>query len=120
MKWVCLYLETQSLIGDLASVSITSLNEVSPDGKVSDLCETLSADPGDTPLKYLLRWEVNKCLGMTLQKLTEREYQVLDMYYFSEMKMKESRNFDGSRRGQDFTDSFGRDYEIAHSHGGRR
>ncbi len=81
--------EIQSLIGDLASLAITSLNEVSPDGKVRDLCEKLSADPGDTPLRHLLRSEANECLGSALQKLTEREYQVLDMYYFSEMKMKE-------------------------------
>jgi len=81
--------EVQSLIGDLASLAITSLNEVSPDGEVRDLCEKLSADPGDTPLRHLLRSEVTRCLGSALRKLAKREYQVLDMYYFSEMKMKE-------------------------------
>ena len=82
--------ELQKLLGDINSLEIGSLRVISPeDGKEEDLCEFLPADREDTPLTQFLRSEMKGLLARAIEELPERERQVLALYYFEELTMKE-------------------------------
>jgi RNA polymerase sigma factor for flagellar operon FliA len=59
------------------------------DGKEEDLCEYLPHDPEDTPLMLCLRSEMKTMLSRAIGELPEKERQVLALYYFEELTMKE-------------------------------
>lgn len=82
--------EFQHLLGELDSLEVGSLRVESPwDGKEEDLCEYLPNAPEDTPFFRCLRSEMKDLLARVVAELPEKERQVLSLYYFEELTMKE-------------------------------
>jgi len=82
--------EFQHLLGELDSLEVGSLRIESPwDGKEEDLCDYLPNAPEDTPFFRCLRSEMKELLGRVIAELPEKEQQVLALYYFEELTMKE-------------------------------
>jgi len=80
----------QSLLGEIDGLEVGSLRVVSPrDGGEEDLCEYLPNAPEDTPLLECLRSEMKELLARAIEELPEKERQVLALYYFEELTMKE-------------------------------
>jgi RNA polymerase sigma factor FliA len=83
-------LEFQRLVGELDGLEVGSLRVESPwDGKEEDLCEYIPSAPEDTPFFRCLRSEMKTLLGRLIAELPEKEQQVLALYYFEELTMKE-------------------------------
>ncbi len=82
--------EFQRLLGELDSLEVGSLRVESPwDGKEEDLCEYIPSAPEDTPFFQCLRSEMKILLTRLIGELPEKEQQVLALYYFEELTMKE-------------------------------
>jgi RNA polymerase sigma factor for flagellar operon FliA len=82
--------ELQKLIGNISALEIGSLRLISPqDGREEDLAERMSADRDDTPLTQYLNSEMKEIVKTAIQDLPEREREVLSLYYFQELTMKE-------------------------------
>ena len=82
--------EFQHLLGELDSLEVGSLRIESPwDGKEEDLCDYLPNAPEDTPFFRCLRTEMKDILARVIAELPEKEQQVLALYYFEELTMKE-------------------------------
>lgn len=82
--------ELQHLLGELDSLEIGSLRIESPwDGKEEDLCDFLPSAPEDTPFFRCQRSEMKTLLARVIAELPEKEQQVLALYYFEELTMKE-------------------------------
>jgi len=80
----------QSLLGEIDGLEVGSFRVLSPrDGKEEDLCEYLPDDPEQTPLLQCLRSEMKQLLARAIEELPEKERQVLALYYFEELTMKE-------------------------------
>jgi len=82
--------EFQALLGEIDGLEIGSLRvQTGRDGKEEDLCEYLPHDPEETPLMLCLRSEMKTLLTRAIEELPEKERQVLALYYFEELTMKE-------------------------------
>jgi RNA polymerase sigma factor for flagellar operon FliA len=82
--------EFQQLLGELDSLEVGSLRIESPwDGKEQDLCDYLPNAPEDTPFFRCLRSEMKDLLTRVIAELPQKEHQVLALYYFEELTMKE-------------------------------
>lgn len=82
--------EFQQLLGELDGLEVGSLRVESPwDGKEEDLCDYLPNAPDDTPFFRCLRSEMKDLLARVIAELPEKEQQVLSLYYFEELTMKE-------------------------------
>jgi RNA polymerase sigma factor FliA len=82
--------DLQKLLGEISSLEIGSLRVISPeDGKEEDLCEYLSGSGDESPLTQYLRSEMRTLLTRAIEELPEKERQVLSLYYFEELTMKE-------------------------------
>ncbi len=80
----------QMLLGEIDGLEVGSLRVQSPrDGKEEDLCEYLPDDPEETPLLLCLRSEMKDLLTRAIEELPEKERQVLALYYYEELTMKE-------------------------------
>jgi RNA polymerase sigma factor FliA len=80
----------QHLLGELDSLEVGSLHVESPwDGKEEDLCDYLPNAPDDTPFFRCLRSEMKELLARVIAELPHKEQQVLALYYFEELTMKE-------------------------------
>jgi RNA polymerase sigma factor for flagellar operon FliA len=80
----------QTLLGEISGLEIGSLRVESPrDGREEDLCEYLPDDSEETPLFLCLRSEMTQLLARAISELPEKERQVLALYYYEELKMKE-------------------------------
>jgi RNA polymerase sigma factor FliA len=80
----------QQLLTELDGLEIGSLHVESPwDGKEEDLCDYVPNSPEDTPLFRCLRSEMKELLARAIADLPEKEQQVLALYYFEELTMKE-------------------------------
>jgi RNA polymerase sigma factor for flagellar operon FliA len=80
----------QLLLGEISGLEIGSLRvESSRDGRDEDLCEYLPDDSEQTPLFLCLRSEMTQLLARAIAELPEKEREVLALYYYEEMKMKE-------------------------------
>ena len=80
----------QMLLGEIDGLEVGSLRVQSPrDGKEEDLCEYLPDDPEKTPLLLCLRSEMKDLLTRAIEELPEKERQVLALYYYEELTMKE-------------------------------
>jgi len=81
--------KVQQLMGDLLSLQVGSLNIESPwTGEEEDLCNYVPSASDDTPYYSCLRSEMSDLLAGLIAKLSQREQQVLALYYFEEMSMK--------------------------------
>jgi RNA polymerase sigma factor for flagellar operon FliA len=82
--------EFQLLLGELDSLEIGSLRVQSPwDGKEEDLCDHLPSAPEDTPFFRCLGAEMKGLLARVIAELPQKEQEVLVLYYFEELTMKE-------------------------------
>jgi len=82
--------ELQKLLGEISSLEIGSLRTISPDsGKDEDLCEFLPDDRDESPLAQFLSSEMRELLTRAIAELPDKERQVLVLYYFEELTMKE-------------------------------
>jgi RNA polymerase sigma factor FliA len=82
--------ELQHLLGELDSLEVGSLRIESPwDGKEEDLCDYLPNAPEDTPFFRCLKSEMKELLTRVIAELPDKEQQVLSLYYFEELTMKE-------------------------------
>ena len=80
----------QLLLGEIDGLEVGSLRVQSrQDGKEEDLCEYLPDDPEETPLLLCLRSEMKELLTRAIEELPEKERQVLALYYYEELTMKE-------------------------------
>jgi RNA polymerase sigma factor FliA len=80
----------QMLLGEINGLEVGSLQVQSPrDGKEEDLCEYLPNDADETPLILCLRSEMKGLLARAIEDLPEKERQVLALYYYEELTMKE-------------------------------
>ena len=80
----------QLLLGEIDGLEVGSLRVISPrDGVEEDLCEYLPNDAEETPLLLCLRSEMKELLARAIADLPEKERQVLALYYFEELTMKE-------------------------------
>jgi RNA polymerase sigma factor for flagellar operon FliA len=83
-------LEFQQLLTELDGLEVGSLHLESPwDGTEEDLCDYLPNAPEDTPFFRCMRSEMKELLGRAVADLPEKEQQVLSLYYFEELTMKE-------------------------------
>ena len=81
----------QLLLGEISGLELGSLRVESPlDGREQDLCEFLPDDSEETPLFLFLRSEMTQLLARAIGDLPERERQVLALYYYEELTMKEA------------------------------
>ena len=82
--------ELYKLLSEINTLEIGSLRIVSAiDGKEEDLSEYLSADSDESPLVQVMRSETRELLLRAISELPEKERQVLSLYYFEELTMKE-------------------------------
>lgn len=82
--------ELQKLLGQISSLEIGSLRTISPDnGKEEDLCEFIPDERDESPLAQYLNSEMRELLTRAVAELPEKERQVLVLYYFEELTMKE-------------------------------
>jgi RNA polymerase sigma factor (sigma-70 family) len=57
--------------------------------KEEDLCDYVPSAPEETPFFRCLRSEMRDLLAKVIAELPEKEQQVLSLYYFEELTMKE-------------------------------
>ncbi len=80
----------QLLLGEIDGLEVGSLRiQSSRDGSDEDMCEYLPNDPEETPLVICLRSEMKELLSKAISDLPEKERQVMALYYFEELTMKE-------------------------------
>ncbi|HET7205843.1 MAG TPA: FliA/WhiG family RNA polymerase sigma factor [Terriglobales bacterium] len=80
----------QHLLSEIDGLEIGSLRVQRPfDGKEQDLCDYLPNAPEDSPFHRCLHSEMKQLLTRAISELPEKERQVLALYYFEELTMKE-------------------------------
>ena len=80
----------QQLLLDLVGLEVISLHRKSPwSDEDEDLCDHLPSAREDTPFSCCVRSEMNDQLARAVADLPEKEQQVLGLYYFEELTMKE-------------------------------
>jgi RNA polymerase sigma factor FliA len=80
----------QQLLGELKGLEVSSLRtEMGPDGREADLTESLPDERIESPFEQCLEAEQRRLLAALLEELPEKERQVLALYYFEELTMKE-------------------------------
>jgi len=83
--------QLQLLLRDLQGLEITSLQEPTfPEGHSLD--EKMADKADENPFSLCQRAEMNGLLGQAMSKLPPRKRQVLDLYYFKGLTMKEVGN----------------------------
>lgn len=82
--------ELQHLLGEIDSLEISSFSvESAEDGHEADLSDAVPAPEEENPFQRCLDAEMKKLLIEALMGLPERERQVLTLYYYEELTMKE-------------------------------
>ena len=81
--------ELQRTMGELSGLDLGSLVDSTPEGGEADLCEYLPGDPEQSPYYLCLRSEMKDMLTQAVSELDEKEKQVLSLYYFEELTMRE-------------------------------
>jgi RNA polymerase sigma factor for flagellar operon FliA len=82
--------ELQALLAELDGLELGSLHVESPrDGREEDLAEHIAGDPEENPFLSCLRSEMKGLLQQAISELPEKERQVLALYYYEELTMKE-------------------------------
>jgi RNA polymerase sigma factor for flagellar operon FliA len=79
--------EFQRLLQDLRGLTITGLDDAEDDNTV--LAHQLPADAAPTPLAMYENAETREHLSGAIDRLSERERQVVALYYVEELTMKE-------------------------------
>jgi RNA polymerase sigma factor for flagellar operon FliA len=80
----------QQTVGELGGLGLGSLQiESLSGGESEDLCEYLPGDPVESPYFLCLQSEMKSALARAISELAEKERQVLSLYYYEELTMKE-------------------------------
>lgn len=82
--------EFQQLLGEIDSLDITSFSSESPeDGREQDVSDSVAAPENENPFQRCVESELRHLLIKAVNELPERERQVLTLYYYEELTMKE-------------------------------
>ncbi len=84
--------QLHSLLGDLRGLDICSLQEVactSEDGVEQEHTMRVAAPPEQGPFHRCIQSEVKDKLARAIERLPEKENQVVALYYYEELTMKE-------------------------------
>lgn len=83
-------LELQQTLSEIDSLEISSFTLESPeDGREEDTSQTVPAPEKENPFQQCLDGELRELLMRAIAELPEREKQVLSLYYYEELTMKE-------------------------------
>jgi RNA polymerase sigma factor FliA len=81
----------QHLLGELEGLDLGSFrSEGSDQDHDDDLCEYLPGNPEENPYFLTMRSELHGLLVRAIEELSEKEKQVLSLYYYEELTMKET------------------------------
>jgi RNA polymerase sigma factor for flagellar operon FliA len=81
----------QHLLAELDGLDLGSFHiEGSDKDHDDDLCEYLPGNPEESPYFLTMKSELHSFLVRAIQELSEKEQQVLSLYYFEELTMKEA------------------------------
>jgi len=81
----------QRLLGELEALEHESSHPAPSDGeREADLCEDLPGNPEENPCTVAMKSELSDLLGSAIATLREKEQQVLSLYYYEELTMKET------------------------------
>ena len=78
----------QSLLGELRWLTVTRLDEEDEEGR-GNLAQQIPGDPSQIPSALFDRAEERRQLVAAIDRLSERERQVIALYYMEELTMKE-------------------------------
>ena len=83
--------DLQHILGELRGLEVGSLSIEQDQERASadDRCLAIAADEQENPFHQCLQSEMRKMLASAIAELGEREQQVLSLYYFEELNMKE-------------------------------
>jgi len=81
----------QHLLAELEGLDLGSFHIESGDREQDDdLCEYLPGNPEESPYFLTMKSELHQFLVRAIQELSEKEQQVLSLYYYEELTMKET------------------------------
>ena len=81
----------QHLLGELEGLDLGSFHfENSDKDQDEDLSESLPGNPEESPYQLTMKSELHGLLARAVQQLSEKEQQVLSLYYYEELTMKET------------------------------
>jgi len=81
----------QHLLGELRGLDLRSLrSETMEEGSGREIQNTAQADAPEDPFSLCLRSEMKGLLARAVEELPERERQLLALYYYEELTMKEA------------------------------
>lgn len=81
----------QHLLGELEGLDLGSFHSENNDQeRDDDLCEYLPGNPEESPYFLTMRGELRNMLAHAIEELNEKEQQVLSLYYYEELTMKET------------------------------
>jgi RNA polymerase sigma factor for flagellar operon FliA len=81
----------QRLLGELEGLDLGSFHvETGDRDHTEDLCEYLPGNPEESPYFLTMRSEMHELLARAVGELSEKEQQVLSLYYYEELTMKET------------------------------
>jgi RNA polymerase sigma factor for flagellar operon FliA len=82
--------EFHHMLNELEGLDIGSLQiSTGTEGHEEDMCEFLPGDPAQSPYYQCLKSEMRQILARSIGELSEKEQQVLSLYYYEELTMKE-------------------------------
>jgi RNA polymerase sigma factor FliA len=82
--------ELQQLLGNIDSLEIGSFSVEGPEGgRDEDLSDLIPSPENENPFHLCLEGELKVLLIEAIKELPERERQVLTLYYYEELTMKE-------------------------------
>ncbi len=82
--------EFQHMLTEIGGLEVNSLQvDSSRDEMGEDLAESIPGDPELNPFAQCLKAEMKEKLAQAISELAEKEQQVLALYYFEELTMKE-------------------------------
>ena len=81
----------QHLLGELEGLDLGSFHIEGGDKEHDDdLCEYLPGNPEESPYFLTMKSELHQYLVRAIEELSEKERQVLSLYYYEELTMKEA------------------------------
>ncbi|MGC2210591.1 MAG: FliA/WhiG family RNA polymerase sigma factor [Candidatus Korobacteraceae bacterium] len=81
----------QRLVGELEGLNLGSFHIENGDkDHDDDLCEYLPGNPEESPYFLTMKSELRGLLARAIEELSEKEQQVLSLYYYEELTMKET------------------------------
>ena len=81
--------ELQTLVSDINSVQMASLQAFESEGDAGDRLQSLPDSPEESPFAIYERRELRERLASAIDQLPEKERLVISLYYVEELTMKE-------------------------------